>query len=142
MRATRFNEYYPVVSPDGRRIAYQSDESDRSEIYIQNYPGGGNRDTVSTGGGYAPRWSRNGEELFYFAEDAVMAVDISPDGSIVSAPRRLFDRSDYALGLYDVSSDGKQFLMIRRDPGSVPRQLNVILKWTEELQRQVLGEGK
>jgi Tol biopolymer transport system component len=80
-----------------------------------------------------PRWSRDGKELFYVTGDAVVAVAIRPDGSF-GAPRRLFDRSNYFFKFhsYDVSPDGKRFLMIQRDPGSVPRQLNVILNWSDE----------
>ena len=67
-----------------------------------------------------------------------MAVAIRPDGTL-GAPRRLFDRSDFLVNAffqyYDVSPDGKRFLMIRRDPGSVPRQLNVILNWSYEVSR-------
>jgi len=65
-------------------------------------------------------------------------VAIRPDGSF-GAPHRLFDRSNFLLNYrfksYDVSPDGKRFLMIQRDPGSVPRQLNVILNWSGELDR-------
>ena len=85
-----------------------------------------------------PRWSRDGKELFYITGDAVVAVAIRPDGTF-GAPRKLFDRSSFLLTphfeSYDVSPDGKRFLMIQRDPGSVPRQLNVILNWSEELDQ-------
>jgi hypothetical protein len=134
VRATPFNEFEPVVSPDGRWVAYESNKSGRYEVYIQDYPGGEKRIPISTGGGEYPRWSRDGKELFYFAGDAMMAVSIRPDGSIFSVPHRLFDISNYA-GYYDVSPDGKRFLMIRLDPGSVPNQLNVILDWFDELRR-------
>ena len=89
---------------------------------------------VSTGGGNLPRWSRDGKELFYITGDGVVAVAIRPDGSF-GAPRRLFDRTNFftrRFRSYDTSLDGKRFLMIRRDPGSVPRQLNVILNWGDE----------
>jgi hypothetical protein len=67
-----------------------------------------------------------------------MAVDFRPDGTL-GVPRRLFDRSNYFmrynLDSYSVSSDGKRFLMIQRDPGSVPRQLSVILNWSGEPEK-------
>jgi eukaryotic-like serine/threonine-protein kinase len=135
LRVTPFNETDAQFSPGPdsapRWIAYASDESGRSEIYVQRYPGGTNRTAVSTGGGFLPRWSRDGKELFYVTGDAVVAVAMRPDGSF-GAPRRLFDRSNYFIKYhsYDVSPDGKRFLMIQRDPGSVPRQLNVILNWS------------
>jgi Tol biopolymer transport system component/predicted Ser/Thr protein kinase len=142
LRVTPFNETEGQFSPgpEGgprRWVAYSSDESGRSEIYVQRYPSGANRTPISTGGGILPRWSRDGMELFYVTGDAVVAVAIRPDGSF-GAPRRLFDRSNYLMGgvgrynSYDVSPDGKRFLMIQRDPGSVPRQLNVILNWSDE----------
>jgi eukaryotic-like serine/threonine-protein kinase len=143
LRVTAFNETNGQFSPDppsgaaggSRWVAYSSDESGRSEIYVQRYPGGANRLAVSNGGGILPRWSRDGKELFYITGDAVVAVAFRPDGSF-GAPRRLFDRSNFLLNFrypsYSVSPDGKRFLMIRRDPGSVPRQLNVILNWSPQ----------
>jgi serine/threonine protein kinase/Tol biopolymer transport system component len=137
-RVTPSNERDADVSPGpkggSRWVAYTSDESGRSEIYVQSYPSGANRIPVSSGGGKLPRWSRDGKELFYVTGDGVVAVAIRPDGSF-GAPRRLFDRSNFYTSLfrtYDISPDGKRFLMIRRDPGSVPRQLNVILNWSDE----------
>jgi serine/threonine-protein kinase len=145
LRVTHFNEWDGQLSPgpEGgpRRLAYASDESGHSEIYVQSYPGGANRIPVSTGGGVQPRWSRDGKELFYITGDAIVAVAIHPDGSF-GAPHRLFDRSNFLVSdqlfqSYDVAPDGKRFLMIQRDPDSVPRQLNVILNWTEQLNRLV-----
>ncbi len=137
-RVTPFNEREAEVSPgpEGgpRWVAYTSNESGRNEIYVQSYPSGANRMPVSTGGGDLPRWSRDGRELFYITGDAVAAVAIRPDGSF-GAPRGLFDRTNFYTSRfrsYDVSPGGKRFLMIQRDPGSVPRQLNVILNWSDE----------
>lgn len=120
-------------------IAYASDESGRREIYVQSYPGGANRIPVTREGGSLPRWSRDGKELFYVTGEAVVAVDFHPDGSF-GAPRRLFDRiafllNDSRFSNYEASTDGKRFLMIRRDEGSSPRQLNVILNWSGEAER-------
>jgi eukaryotic-like serine/threonine-protein kinase len=129
-----------VLAP--RLVAYTSDESGRNEIYVQSYPSGANRIAVSSGGGSTPKWSGDGKELFYVTGDAVVAVAMRPDGSF-GAPHKLFDRSDYYLKWgYDVSPDGKHFLMIRRDEGSVPRQLNVILNWSGETERMVPAGNK
>jgi serine/threonine protein kinase len=141
-RVTQFNERAGQFSPGPKGgphwVAYTSDESGRFEIYVQSYPGGANRIPVSNGGGILPRWSRDGKELFYVTGDAVVAVAVRPDGSF-GAPRRLFDRSNflfnYRYSSYSVSPDGKRFLMIQRDPGSVPHQLNVILNWSDESDR-------
>jgi serine/threonine protein kinase len=120
-------------------IAYVSDESGRREVYVQSYPGAANRIPVSREGGSQPRWSPDGRELFYVTGEAVVAVDFHPDGSF-GAPRRLFDRTafllnDYRFSNYQPSTDGKRFLMIRRDEGSAPHQLNVILNWSGEAER-------
>jgi eukaryotic-like serine/threonine-protein kinase len=146
LRVTQFNEMEGQFSPGpagGRRwVAYTSDESGRNEIYVQSYPGGTNRIAVSDGGGSTPRWSPDGKELFYVTGDAVVAVAFRPDGSF-GAPHKLFDRSNYYLKWgYDVSPDGKRFLMIRRDEGSVPRQLNVILNWSDEPDRPSTAGNK
>ncbi len=121
LRVTPFNERDARFSPgpEGRPrwVAYASNESGRSEIYVQSYPSGANRIAVSIGGGFHPSWSRDGKELFYLTEDAVAAVAIRSDGTF-GPPRKLFDRTDLLSGLYrsyDVSPDGNRFLMIRRD---------------------------
>ena len=131
LRVTSANETEGRFSADGTRVAYASDESGRYEVYVQSYPGGANRTLVSSGGGFQPRWSRDGRELFYVTGDAIMGVDVRADGS-VGSPRRIIDRSNYFIKFesYDVSPDGKRFLMIHRDEGSVPRLLNVILNWS------------
>jgi Tol biopolymer transport system component len=136
LRVTPFNEregqFSPGPSGEPRWVAYTSDESGRSEVYVQSYPAGTDRSAVSGGGGSTPMWSPDGKELYYLTGDALVAVAVRPDGTF-GAPRRLFDRSNYYLRYgYDVSPDGKRFLMIRRDEGSVPRQLNVILNWSDE----------
>ena len=104
MRVTPFNEadgQFPPGASSGpgggpRWVAYASDEFGRSEIYVEKYPGGANRTAVSNGGGFLPRWLRDGKELFYVTGDAVVAVAMRPDGSF-GAPRRLFDRSNYFI---------------------------------------------
>jgi Tol biopolymer transport system component len=133
LRVTPFNESDGQVSPDGRWVAYASDESGQSEIYVQSYPAGASRAPVSSSGGRMPRWSRDGRELFYIHGNALVAVPVRADGAI-GAPRRLFDTSNYWFGLgmgYQVSPDGQRFLMIRPDLGAEPRQLNVILNWAD-----------
>ena len=136
-RVTSANEYAAQFSPDARWIAYASDESGRPEIYVASYPGGEHRVPVSTGGGARPMWSPDGKDLFFVAGDAIVSVGFQPDGT-VTAPRRLTDRSLFLINdrfqSFSVSPDGKRILMIQRDPGSAPRQLNVILNWTALLK--------
>ncbi len=137
IRVSPYNEGEAIASPDGRWIAYQSDESGRSEIYLQSYPSGEKRVPISSEGGTLARWSPDGKALFYIAGNTMMMVSMTRDGSSFSSPHALFDCSGYQNTSYDVSPDGKRFLMIRRDEGSVPRQLNVILGFSSELNRLV-----
>ena len=136
VRVTPFNEtggqFSPGAASAPRWLAYSSDESGRTEVYVQSYPSGAHRIPVSTHGGMLPVWSPDGRELTYVTGDALVAVAMRPDGSF-GEPRPLFDRSNilfnHRFHSYSVSRDGTRFLMIQRDPGAVPRQLNVILNW-------------
>ena len=131
-----FSEVNAEFSPDGHRLTYQSDESGRNEVYVEDYPGGGHRVVVSTEGGTTPMWSHDGKELFYVTGEAVMVTAAKSDGSF-GLGRKLFDRSPYNFfwHSYDPAPDGKRLLMVRRDVGSIPRQMKVILNWGEELNR-------
>src|SRR4029077_11465276 len=73
---TKFNEGQPRFSPDGRWLAYLSDETGRNEVYVQPFPGSGHRVRTSTAGGEEPIWSRDGRELFYFKDADLMAVKV------------------------------------------------------------------
>jgi eukaryotic-like serine/threonine-protein kinase len=126
------------ISPDGKWIAYQSNESGRVEIYLQPFPGPGSRVLVSTTGGAQVRWNRNGRELFYVAlDDRLMSVPIqvSADGQVlVGTATPLFaTRIGGALQSnfpqqYMVSTDGQRFLM-NVIPDEVPTPLTVLLNW-------------
>ena len=145
---TEFNERSPSFSPDGRFIAYVSDASGQDEIYVQPYPGPGNRTVVSTDGGYGPVWRRDGKELFYRNGDRMMAVEVRTDTSpgelSASAPQILFEGSFVSepsggsgSRTYDVSAYGQRFLMI--DGGDTGRELLIVLNWLEELEARVPG---
>ena len=101
---------------------------------MKSYPGGEQRIPVSTGGGARPMWSPDGKDLFFVTGDAFVSVAIQPNGTF-GAPRKLTDRSNFLINdrfqSFSVSPDGKRILMIQRDPGSAPRQLNVILNWPD-----------
>ena len=146
---TPANERAARFSPDGRFVAYVSDESGRDEVYVQPYPGPGGKIAISTGGGNGPVWSADGNELFYRRAKDFMVVDVDVDVEIEGAfspgaPRRLFsgpylssDMSVHRVAQYDVSRDGEKFLMIRREPASIPTQINLITHWHQELERLV-----
>jgi hypothetical protein len=128
-------------SPDGRWVAYSSDESGQMEVYVRPFPGPDRKRPVSTQGGRAVRWNPNGKELFYRTGNKTMAVSVSGNAELTfSAPRMLFEQR-YAVGSsvtaanYDVSPDGERFVMVKDESGS--GRLNVVLNWTEELKRLV-----
>jgi len=137
--ATRFGERHPSFSPNGRWIAYASDESGRWEVFVRPYPGPGGRTQISTNGGTEPLWSRDGSELFYRANGKLMAVAVSEAaGNLsVSTPSALFEDSfQRATGAnpdqrhYDISPDGNRFAMIRPDPTSNDqRPLRILVDW-------------
>ena len=137
---TPFNDVEPRVSPDGKWLAYQSNESGRDEIYITAFPGGGVKWQVSTSGGSVPRWRRDGKELFFFdGGDNLMAVDISAPGNTVQpgTPHALFHARALqgALGPYTVNSDGKKFLVNSGDGQEENQPLTLVQNWTAELKK-------
>jgi serine/threonine protein kinase len=135
---TTFNETNAQFSPDGRWIAYQSDESGRVEIYVQPFPGPGRKERISGSGGVQVRWRRDGKELFYLASDNRLIVvpiqlDSSRENVEVGAPVPLFPtrlagepRNDFGRH-YMVSPDGQRFLMDTPTEVSIP--ITVVLNW-------------
>ena len=141
---TPFNESVPQFSPDGRWLAYISNESGRYEIYVQPYPGPGGKWLISTEGGMEPVWNPNGRELFYRSGGKMMAVDIATQPSFTAGKPRLLFEGRYeptpaTAPNYDVSPDGQRFLMLKPSEAgdAAPTQINVVLNWFEELKRLV-----
>jgi len=145
---TTFQEINGEISPDGRWLAYQSNESGRDEIFVQPFPDvGGGRWQISTGvGGTRPLWARSGRELFYLTPTGVlMRVPIEPTASFAAGtPAKLLDgryHFEEPGRTYDVSPDGRRFLMIKSGDGSdktaAPANLIVVQNWVEELKRLV-----
>ncbi|MEE8094154.1 MAG: protein kinase, partial [Gammaproteobacteria bacterium] len=138
---TTFEESYPALSPDGRWLAYVSDESGNNEIFVRPCPDiVAGRWQVSTGGGTQPFWARDGRELFYRNGEAVITVPIQTDPSFtVGNPEVMFE-GDYIIEQggpnYDVSPDGERFLMIKQiEDASATSQIIVVQNWFEELKR-------
>jgi Tol biopolymer transport system component len=142
------NETAPRFSPDGRWLAYVSDESGQREVYVQPYPGPGGKWQISTGGGVEPVWNANGRELIYRSGDRVLAVEYSANGGFsASRPRLLFSGTyTSATGTdsspeYDLSPDGRRFLMLKeaeKTASGVAPQIIVVQNWAEELARRVV----
>jgi hypothetical protein len=138
---TRSNERAGRFSPDGRWIAYQSDESGRPEIYVGPFPrpaGGGGKWMVSQGGGFAPRWRRDGTELFYIGADGqVMASGVSASGAAFQrgVPKLLFNVRIAPETNWDVNAEGTKFLfpIISNDTTQPP--FTVVLNWMSLLKR-------
>ena len=138
---SKFDERAPVFSPDGRFMAYVSNESGRREVYLRSYPSGAGQTLVSTDGGTEPLWARSGRELFYRSGDEMRVVDVvlAPE-LVLSRPRTLFEGrfASTAVGApnYDVSLDDERFLMVERME-EWPTQVNVVLNWSDELEKLV-----
>jgi eukaryotic-like serine/threonine-protein kinase len=143
---TPFTEQWAEFSPDGRWLAYGSDESGRPEVYVRPYPGPGRRETVSTNGGTRPAWARGGRELFYTEPHsdgtiAMMAVDVTPGPTFgAGRPRKLFAgrySQTVSVRSYDVTGDGNRFLMVQTDHASTDppiTQIVLVFNWFQELK--------
>jgi serine/threonine-protein kinase len=141
--ATPATEGAGRFSPDGRWLAYVSDESGRPEIYVQPFPGPGGKWQISTDGGSEPAWNPNGRELFYRTGDSMMAVPVTTQPSFSAGrPTELFKGTYLASTFpltgttYDVTRDGQRFLMIK-DQAASATQINVVVNWFQELKRLV-----
>ena len=151
---TPFFEENGEISPDGRWLAYQSNDSGQLQISVRPFPDVNNGHwQVSTGGGIQPLWARNGEELFYLAPNgALMGVRVEPGTTWrAAAPTTVlngqflggapFPGAPVLSRTYDVSPDGKRFLMIKEagvaGPAVAPASIVVVENWLEELKRLV-----
>ena len=127
-----------VLSPDGRWLAYASNETSRYEVYVRPFPDSSRKFTASVDGGTQPMWSRDGKQLFYRNGTKMFAVPVLTGNDFsMGKPSPLFDEDlSFGTGItfahYDVTPDGR-FVMIKRSSAS--RYLNVVLNWTTELDR-------
>jgi Tol biopolymer transport system component len=146
---SRFNLSFPEFSPDSRLLAYVSNESGTQEVYVQAYPGPGEKVRVSTSGGFEPVWSRNGRELFYRSSTregqqffSATVTSVSPFRT--DTPRLLFETRTFEydstgpIRSWEVSPDGQRFLLLRFAPSTDKpvTSMHVVLNWTEELKRR------
>ncbi len=141
---SEFSESQGAFSPDGRWMAYLSNESGRSEIYVRPFPKGSGKWQISTQGGVHPIWSSTGDELFYFWQDTMYVVSYQAEAEAfrVQSPEPLFSGTFEAMGFnrgYDLGPDGKRFVMLQQEARaeSEPSKVILIQNWFEELKRKV-----
>ncbi|HUM01215.1 MAG TPA: protein kinase [Thermoanaerobaculia bacterium] len=137
---TQFLELMPVFSPDGRFLAYQSNESGRQEVYVQSFPGPGGKWQISTAGGTEPHWRADGRELYYRAPgQKVMAVDVQTgNGVTAGTPQLLFQgRFDMSLARsrFLPTADGRRFLTVAPLGREAMTPTTVVLNWFADLGR-------
>jgi eukaryotic-like serine/threonine-protein kinase len=138
---TQFEESDAVFAPDGKWIAYRSNESGRAEVYIQPFPPTGAKWLVSDRGGSHPRWRRDGRELFYVAADSRLmsvATKLWPGNIGLGTPRELL-RVAIRLGVpfydYDSAADGSHFVLVSPAVEGVPAPMTVLLNWQSAIGR-------
>jgi serine/threonine protein kinase len=138
----KFYETHPQISPNGEWIAYASgDVYYQSKIYVRPFPEmNKGKWEVSTDGGVDPLWSHDGRELFYRNGSSVFAVDVQEEPTFKVGKTRLLFQKAYSSGIghiWDLSPDGKRFLMMKdADAPEVPRKINVVVNWLEELKER------
>jgi serine/threonine-protein kinase len=138
---TPFDESAPSFSPDGKWLAYVSDESGRSEVYVQPFPGPGAKWLISLNGGTEPAWSRdkNKLELYFRSGDTLMSTTVTTDGTELKTtkPLPVFEGRYATLEgarNYDVVPDKPGFVLVRSDDSGDGAQFNVVLNWFSELR--------
>jgi serine/threonine-protein kinase len=140
--ATAATEMIPQISPDGRFLAYVSNESGRNEIFVRPFPEGARKWQASLSGGKGPHWSRDGTELYYVQDDtSLIAVAVSTeDGLTLGRPQKLFESTDLVFGplvaQYDVSADGRRFVTIApvEGPETAPARIRIVENWYAEFR--------
>jgi serine/threonine protein kinase/Tol biopolymer transport system component len=138
IQTPQFDEAHAQFSPDGRFVAYDSDESGSRQVYVTAFPGPGGKQQVSTSGGEDPIWRRDGRELFFLSEGKMMAAEVKTNGSglDIGNAQLLFDAHSGFGGFahYDVTPDGKRFIVATLgEAGSAP--MNLVVNWTADLKR-------
>ena len=140
-------ETHPALSPDGAWLAYSSGDTGQEEVYVQRYPSLGGRRQISTGGGNQPVWSPDGGELFYRSLDGtgLMVVPIDTEPAFTPGDPELVFEGQYfnrAQRTYDISPDGRRFLMIKtatQGDGDASPDIIVVQNWHQELLERVPG---
>ena len=142
--STPLNEGTPRFSPDGRFVAYNSDESGLFEVYVRPFPDGtAGKWQVSVNGGGQPRWRSDGKELYYVEDSTMMAVSVSTEPTFTPGqPQLLFESADLISSdgttTYEVAADGERFVTVSpvadADEEAVPRTIRIVQNWYEEFR--------
>jgi serine/threonine-protein kinase len=145
-RATRATEHFGAFSPDGRFIAYASNETGRLEVYVEAFPGPGDRHQISADGGEEPLWARGSGEIFYRHGEQIRAVRTrTTPGFVFQEARTLFAMPMFLAGTndrnFDVSPDGQRVFAVRVPDAVAPRRIDVVTRWLDELRRLVPPDG-
>jgi hypothetical protein len=137
-----FNEATGQFSPDGRWMAYASNESGQPQIYVQAIPASGAKSQISTAGGDQPRWRRDGKELFYVSADQkLMAVPVKTGAVFeIGSPQPLFEIQPVYPPLtgrfaYQPTADGQRFLVTAPVSGAATPPITVVLNWQAGLKK-------
>jgi Tol biopolymer transport system component len=155
--ATPFVEGFPRFSPDGRWVAYQSNETGQMEVYVIPFPGitetgsaargvnsAGGKWQISVGGGLSPTWRRDGKEIFYYAPNTGLAMAASVDGrgtAFTVGPVEPTFQAQLALvagRLFEVAPDGQRFLVSRAEDlkrDATPQPVTVVVNWTAAIRK-------
>jgi len=138
VRPSEFAEESPAISPDGRWLAFASNEAGDWQLYLSRFDTTSigarqlTRDGITTSDDYSwIRWSKVGREILYLVGDSVMSVPFNPTSGSAGAPTLLF-RTPYSVE--DVTRDGQRLLVIKTPPETAPRRVTVVVNWLEELK--------
>jgi serine/threonine-protein kinase len=140
---TQFDEWQASLSPDGKWIAYSSNESGTYQVYIRQFPQGGGKWVVSTGEGYGPHWAPDGKTLYYYTPGKLLSVPIQIAPSLVVGKPQVivngYQQKSVDSGLmYDISPDGQWFVVAQsKDDESNFRQIHLIINWFDEIQAKM-----
>ena len=133
-----FDEMAPALSPNGKWIVYQSNETGRNEVFVCDFPKGARKWQVSSSGGARPTWRSDGRELYFTGPDGAMVATVTdrPGAVEIGAPERLpFPQDALNLGLGIHSTDGKRFLVLRYDSETFTEPIRLIRGWRRVVER-------
>jgi len=138
------HQIYPRISPDGKYVAYVSDETGRNEVYVKRWPDASGKWQVSVNGGHWPHWSAKGDKIYFAQMEDMMEVDVTPGASLVlGAPKKLFTRQSIGWNLFGwppgfgVDPSGDRFLIfLPTEDAGRPVAIEVVQSWYEEFRKE------